>query len=449
MPALIERPKMTRTMYQALKKHIMKEREKKKQEQEQDAAIERQRKEQEMKKKREQANSLTLEQTKEQVLELEKKLEKLRREKHDMFSQLKKVLHHEDEARRRTQIKEDEYMQSMTGHGFPQQPGLIQGQLFVQGPHMGPQGKPAMYRPTQQQQQYYLPQQPPQATPQAAAPPPQVKKRPRSPTPPPVSIASHNYPGYAEQKFPAGYSQGAQKPQQPQYPHKTPASHTSQHTTYASQSGQHASQSGQQQHSYQQSQPAYSTAQAAAKYAPPGSSAFSSYPSHYAHQQKQLTDHYTGGYPQGAMHRMSSPAAPGRPQTSQASYSHPHGSNLSLQQLEHANKKSGFSDEKYQRQQQIPGQHPGQRGKMTLPQQGGTQMPQGLQGLPIQQQAPPPQKGSIVSGYPVRTQGPSHTAPYQTPVSHSQGKSVYSTPQNSAQRHSFPGQRTLKYCIRH
>ena len=31
MPALIERPKMTKAMYQALKKHIVKEREKKKQ----------------------------------------------------------------------------------------------------------------------------------------------------------------------------------------------------------------------------------------------------------------------------------------------------------------------------------------------------------------------------------------------------------------------------------
>ena len=41
-----------------------------------------------------------------QISQLEKKLEQLRVEKHELFSQLKKVLHQEDETRKRTQLKE-------------------------------------------------------------------------------------------------------------------------------------------------------------------------------------------------------------------------------------------------------------------------------------------------------------------------------------------------------
>ncbi|XP_064483942.1 G protein pathway suppressor 2-like [Ornithodoros turicata] len=102
MPALIERPKMSLQMWAALKAHIMRERERKKQEQEADEAIERLRREQEQKRKQDQ---MTLEEIKDQVVQSEKKLKELKDEKHQLFMQLKKVLH-EDETRRRALIKE-------------------------------------------------------------------------------------------------------------------------------------------------------------------------------------------------------------------------------------------------------------------------------------------------------------------------------------------------------
>ena len=41
-----------------------------------------------------------------QIAEFERRLEILKNEKHELFSQLKKVLHHEDESRKRAQLKE-------------------------------------------------------------------------------------------------------------------------------------------------------------------------------------------------------------------------------------------------------------------------------------------------------------------------------------------------------
>lgn len=102
MPALIERPKMSLQMWAALKNHIMRERERKKQEQEADEAIERLRREQELKRKQ---DAMTLEEIKDQVTQSEKKLKELKDEKHQLFMQLKKVLH-EDDTRRRALDKE-------------------------------------------------------------------------------------------------------------------------------------------------------------------------------------------------------------------------------------------------------------------------------------------------------------------------------------------------------
>ena len=67
MPALLERPKMTSTMYEGLKRHIMNERAKIKQEQEQDALIERMRKEREQRNKNEEEEALTLEETRDDI----------------------------------------------------------------------------------------------------------------------------------------------------------------------------------------------------------------------------------------------------------------------------------------------------------------------------------------------------------------------------------------------
>uniref|UniRef100_A0A1E1X4C7 Putative myosin class ii heavy chain n=1 Tax=Amblyomma aureolatum TaxID=187763 RepID=A0A1E1X4C7_9ACAR len=102
MPALLERPKMSLQMWAALKSHIMRERERKKQEQEADEAIERLRREQELKRKQ---DAMTLEEIKDQVTQSEKKLKELKDEKHQLFMQLKKVLH-EDDTRRRALDKE-------------------------------------------------------------------------------------------------------------------------------------------------------------------------------------------------------------------------------------------------------------------------------------------------------------------------------------------------------
>ncbi|XP_035219150.1 G protein pathway suppressor 2-like isoform X1 [Stegodyphus dumicola] len=105
MPALIERPKMSLAMWAALKTHIMKQRERKKQEQEADEAVERLRREQEMKRKQ---NAMTLEEIREQLAQLEKKLQELRVEKHEMFLCLKRVLN-EDDKRRNEEDKEPRY----------------------------------------------------------------------------------------------------------------------------------------------------------------------------------------------------------------------------------------------------------------------------------------------------------------------------------------------------
>lgn len=93
---------MSLQMWAALKSHIMRERERKKQEQEADEAIERLRREQELKRKQ---DAMTLEEIKDQVTQSEKKLKELKDEKHQLFMQLKKVLH-EDDTRRRALVKE-------------------------------------------------------------------------------------------------------------------------------------------------------------------------------------------------------------------------------------------------------------------------------------------------------------------------------------------------------
>lgn len=73
-------------------------------EQEADAEEERQRKERETQQKQ---NVMTLGETREQIATLENELSQLKNEKHQLFVQLKKVLH-EDDNRRRL-IKETTY----------------------------------------------------------------------------------------------------------------------------------------------------------------------------------------------------------------------------------------------------------------------------------------------------------------------------------------------------
>ncbi|CAG0888987.1 unnamed protein product [Cyprideis torosa] len=99
--ALSSRP----PIFAALKAHILRARKRKREEDEMEEEEERLRLEQERKRKE---SAITLEEVKEDIRKWEKKLTDLKEEKHELFSQLKKVLH-EDEVRRRQQvIKEQE-----------------------------------------------------------------------------------------------------------------------------------------------------------------------------------------------------------------------------------------------------------------------------------------------------------------------------------------------------
>ncbi|CAH1395376.1 unnamed protein product [Nezara viridula] len=102
--AVAPHPQCNEQMFQALKKHILKERQKKKEEQEADAENERQRKERELQEKQ---DVMTLSENREQITQLEQKLAQLKDEKHQLFLQLKKVLN-EDENRRRQINREQE-----------------------------------------------------------------------------------------------------------------------------------------------------------------------------------------------------------------------------------------------------------------------------------------------------------------------------------------------------
>ncbi|KAK2153403.1 hypothetical protein LSH36_298g02005 [Paralvinella palmiformis] len=475
----IERPKITRAMYQALKRHIMRDRERKKQEQEHDKAMERERKERELKKKKEEEDSLTLEQTREQIGQLEDRLEALKGEKHELFSQLKKVLHQEDESRKRAQLKEhnemlslQQYNTTVTAHpmylqtqvpprntkfltvpvahqsivagmkrtrspspppassiyshypgskhpvssayvgqmksdGYPSiaksnfpsthvtyanQPGLA-----YQPPHVQQHQGPPMHQ-MQLSQHHTVPiqhQAPPpprkQAPPQTATPPQQHKTPPtqqhQNMPKPMVAPAQHQQPNPQSQTLPSQHQPALQQHQLPPHSHQGPPPHQSgapptQHTTSQSQIGKY----------------------------PPGQSAFQTYSNHYI--QKQMTERLPQGYP------VQRVPQPGYMESARGPTS------FSLQQqLEHANQKSGFSEEKFKIQQAIHGMSPisQQQAQMLATAQ-----------LPASQasnQQPP--KGSIVTGYPIRTQANTN---YQPPAS--QGTH---SPHATGPRHPFRG----------
>ncbi|KAK2179151.1 hypothetical protein NP493_509g01003 [Ridgeia piscesae] len=349
--SMIERPKMTCSMYQALKRHIMNERNKKKQEQEHDEALERQKKEKELRRKKEAEDSLTLEQTKDQISQLQHKMEQLKQEKHELFSQLKKVLHQEDESRKRAQMKDHSELLAMPQQYHTPTLPMPGHPIFMPGGPMS--GRPVKYMPLPHQQ--YI----------------TGVKRQRSPSPPPTTSAYAPYPGG---KYPTSAYGGAVKPEA--YPPtggvygKAVKTETGVYPqqTYVTSSG----------HPYPQtppqSQPTPLTYQVAApqgggKYPMPGQSAFTSYPNHYAHQQKQ--DHYPPGF------------RPVSRMPAQSSYLM---SPTSAQDHTASPKMSSYStDDKYKTQQMTS--QPPPQAMMTSGQVGG------------------PPKGSIVTGYPVRTSG--------------------------------------------
>ncbi|XP_063806498.1 G protein pathway suppressor 2 isoform X4 [Pseudophryne corroboree] len=139
MPALLERPKLSNTMARALHRHVMMERERKRQgecskakgaeverlrpeEEEVDKMMEQKlRDEQERRRKKEMEERMSLEETREQIMKLQEKLNKLQEEKHQLFLQLKKVLHEEEKRRRKEQndlttLTSAAYQQGMVMH---------------------------------------------------------------------------------------------------------------------------------------------------------------------------------------------------------------------------------------------------------------------------------------------------------------------------------------------
>ncbi|XP_064357226.1 G protein pathway suppressor 2 isoform X1 [Dromaius novaehollandiae] len=118
MPALLERPKLSSAMARALHRHVMVERERKRQEEEEvDKMMEQKlREEQERRRKKEMEERMSLEETKEQILKLQEKLSALQEEKHQLFLQLKKVLHEEEKRRR----KEQSDMTTLTAAAYQQ-----------------------------------------------------------------------------------------------------------------------------------------------------------------------------------------------------------------------------------------------------------------------------------------------------------------------------------------
>ncbi|KAL8589041.1 hypothetical protein ACOMHN_055054 [Nucella lapillus] len=348
MPALLDRPKMTRTMYDALKTHIMKAREKIIKEQEQDAMLERRRKEREQRRKKEQEEALTLEQTKEQISQLEKRLEHLRSNKHQLFLQLKKVLNQEDETRRRAQLKEQSEMLSLQ----------VQQQAFSQH-GLGPSGHPVMLQASHMSSRptLYKPVQMPQTS----------LKRTRSPSPPPSSSYQSSYHSDSKYAYP-----GKPGPSSHLYAQHASASDFKLGSYPQSQSGQsvYASQSA---HSFvpqQQQQPAvtaFQTGQAGSSKYSSSQSAFSSYPGHFGAHQTSKAEGFAPTY---SMQRMPQPGF------------HAAQHNAMQHQLEQA-QKSGFPDDKY-KQSSMRGLGGGQQSSLMS------------QAMMQQQQS----KGSIVTGMP-------------------------------------------------
>eukprot|EP00088_Acartia_fossae_P037292 TRINITY_DN3845_c0_g1_i1.p1 TRINITY_DN3845_c0_g1~~TRINITY_DN3845_c0_g1_i1.p1 ORF type:complete len:426 (+),score=156.85 TRINITY_DN3845_c0_g1_i1:114-1280(+) len=171
-PVIHERPKMPRATWEALRGHIISERKRKQEEEVRSEEYERLKKEREHRKKQE---ATSLEETKEQIVELEKKLTNLKEEKHMLFLTLKKVLNEDDSRRRR----DDE----MYGGGAPQHPPVLP--LTGHTPHnqhmfMNPQSRQPSHAAA-----HYMKQHLPGLQAQQV-------KRPRSPSPPRTIINAVN-----------------------------------------------------------------------------------------------------------------------------------------------------------------------------------------------------------------------------------------------------------------
>uniref|UniRef100_A0A3B1JDW5 Uncharacterized protein n=1 Tax=Astyanax mexicanus TaxID=7994 RepID=A0A3B1JDW5_ASTMX len=97
--------------------------------------------EEERKRKKEMEERMSLEETKEQIMKMGEKLQGLQEEKHQLFLQLKKVLHEEEKRRR----KEQSDMTTLTSAAY--QPNMTihssQHLLSMQGKSVCVHGRPA------------------------------------------------------------------------------------------------------------------------------------------------------------------------------------------------------------------------------------------------------------------------------------------------------------------
>ncbi|XP_078696269.1 uncharacterized protein LOC144924672 isoform X2 [Branchiostoma floridae x Branchiostoma belcheri] len=301
MPALLERPKLSQPMLAALKTHIMKEREKKRQEeQEADKALERKR-EEDRRRQQQQQESMTLEQTKEEIAKLQKKLDTLQEEKHQLFLQLKRVLNEED--KRKARMREQSDMAAMGHH-------IYQSGMHLAGAHMVMPGVPVQARtlPVEHAKgAIYQTHTPPTASHGGAL------KRPRSPSPPVVQVypprpSPHSQHPYGV-KHHATYAHD-------QSHHSYPVSQPSHYSS--SQSGQpaYAASQSQQAAAYatSQSQTAYQVSQAqhsqyATSQAATGAYAVTQAATKYAHGQAAYTYQYAQHKPEqyGQAYRVQQP----------------------------------------------------------------------------------------------------------------------------------------------
>ncbi|XP_033113614.1 G protein pathway suppressor 2-like isoform X2 [Anneissia japonica] len=296
MPALL-RPKLSKAMSDALKHHILKERERKRQEEEEaDKAIERKREEKERLRKKAEAETLSLEETKVQIKNLEKKLQTLQDEKHELFLQLKKVLNEDDNRRKAREKEKSNLIQASLNHH------QYLPAMRIAGPHLIVQGinRPALLGDAPKN--VYRPQTSPSHS----------IKRNRSPSPPLVQLYPHHphTQGHYSQQVTSTYASA----QVSHSPYRQ--AHGTNQGTYTSQ--QHGS--------YAQPHSSYtSTTQPSSKYQA-RDPAYANYNhSHFVQQQKELGAQFTqGGYihqPHQPRYLQSGTSHTGEPPSKQPAYS--------------------------------------------------------------------------------------------------------------------------------
>lgn len=164
------RPKMPRSTWEALRSHIISGRKRKQEEEEKSEEFKRLKREREHREKQE---ASSLEETKEQIVELEKTLNSLKEDKHILFIELKSVLNEADSRRRKeTDVQHQPSVLPLSGH-------VQQNPLAA----MFMQSRPGVDRKLHDISHYMKPaSQSPQLIDLTQT---HQVKRPRSPSPPP------------------------------------------------------------------------------------------------------------------------------------------------------------------------------------------------------------------------------------------------------------------------